>query len=210
MAEIKIGRIALGSYQTNCYFVYREDEKKALVFDPGDSGKQLYDKLTANGFTVEAILLTHAHFDHIWGVKALSEASGAKVYAWENERLLCEKAKVNLSDWAGRPCTVDTDVYLKDGEEITLAGIDLKVIGTPGHTQGSCCYYIEEAGFLLGGDTLFLESVGRSDFPTGSMSELVRSIREKLYVLPGETKVYPGHGDSTTIAHEEKYNPFTA
>ena len=110
----------------------------------------------------------------------------------------------------GRPYTVTPDEYLKDGQELTLAGIHFQVIATPGHTIGSCCYYFPEAGFLVSGDTLFAESVGRTDFPTGSMSSIVRSIKEKLYVLPGETKVYPGHGDSTTIEHEMRYNPFTA
>jgi glyoxylase-like metal-dependent hydrolase (beta-lactamase superfamily II) len=97
---------------------------------------------------------------------------------------------------------------VKDGQEIELAGMRIKVIATPGHTVGGCCYYFEEAGFLLAGDTLFAESVGRTDFPTGSMSTLVRSIQDKLFVLPEETKVYPGHGESTTIGHEKMYNPF--
>ncbi|MDE6673678.1 MAG: MBL fold metallo-hydrolase, partial [Acetatifactor sp.] len=108
------------------------------------------------------------------------------------------------------PYTGTPDEYLKDGQELTLADMHFQVIATPGHTIGSCCYYFPEAGFLVSGDTLFAESVGRTDFPTGSMSSIVRSIKEKLYVLPGETKVYPGHGDSTTIEHEMRYNPFTA
>ena len=95
-----------------------------------------------------------------------------------------------------------------DGQEITLAGITLQVISTPGHTVGGCCYYVKEAGILISGDTLFAESVGRTDFPTGSMGTLVRSIKDKLFVLPDETRVYPGHGDSTTIGHEKEYNPF--
>ena len=103
---------------------------------------------------------------------------------------------------------VSADVYVKDGDEITIAGMDFRVIATPGHTAGGCCYYFKEVGFLLSGDTLFAESVGRTDFPTGSMSELVRSIKEKLFLLPDDTKVYPGHGESTTIGHEKEYNPF--
>ncbi len=108
----------------------------------------------------------------------------------------------------GRPVTVTADVYLKDGEELDLDGIRIKVLATPGHTAGGVSYYFPEGGFLICGDTLFQESVGRTDFPTGSMSTLVRSVKEKLFTLPEETVVYPGHGDSTTIGHEKKYNPF--
>lgn len=208
MSEIKIGRMVLGSFQTSCYFLYREDEKKVIFVDPADQGEEICKALTRNGFTIEAILLTHGHFDHIWGSKELREASGAKIYALDAEKQLCENSHNNVSEWAGRPYTVVPDVYVKDGEELTLAGMTFKVIATPGHTIGSCCYYFEEPGFLVSGDTLFEESTGRCDLPTGSMGSLVRSIKEKLFVLPEETKVYPGHGESTTIGHEKKYNPF--
>ena len=210
MSSIKIGRMAIGSYQTNCYFVYREDSKKCVVIDPADNGAQIYSALERNGFTVEAILLTHGHFDHIWGSKELREVSGAKIYALEEEKVLCEDVKNNLSAMVGRAYTVVPDTYVREGDVLTFDNMDFKVIATPGHTIGSCCYYVEKAGILISGDTLFQESTGRTDFPTGSMSSIVRSIREKLFVLPDETKVYPGHGDSTTIAYEKKYNPFVA
>ena len=145
MADIKIGRMVIGAVGTNCYFLYREGNKECVVIDAPDRGRDIADTLKKNGFTVAALLLTHGHFDHIWGA---------------------------------------------------------------GHTKGSCCYYVEEAGLLLAGDTLFAESVGRSDLPTGSGAVLCRSINEKLFVLPEDTKVYPGHGDETTIGHEKKYNPF--
>lgn len=210
MNEIKIGRMVLGSCQTNCYFIYREEEKRAIVVDPADQGARIYKALTDNGIAVEAILLTHGHFDHIWGSKELREAAGVKIYALDAEQALCEDSRSNVSDMAGRPYTVTPDEYLQDGQELTLAGMSFRVIATPGHTAGSCCFYFPEAGFVVSGDTLFAESVGRTDFPTGSMSSIVRSIKEKLYTLPGEIKVYPGHGDSTTIEHEMQYNPFTA
>ena len=210
MSSIKIGRMAIGSYQTNCYFVYREDSKKCVVIDPADNGAQIYSALERNGFTVEAILLTHGHFDHIWGSKELREVSGAKIYALEEEKVLCEDVKNNLSAMVGRAYTVVPDTYVREGDVLTFDNMDFKVIATPGHTIGSCCYYVEKAGILISGDTLFQESTGRTDFPTGSMSSIVRSIREKLFILPDETKVYPGHGDSTTIAYEKKYNPFVA
>lgn len=208
MGKIKIGRMVLGACQTNCYFLYREDCKECIVVDPADQGANIYNALKQNGFEVSGILLTHGHFDHIWGTKELRELSGAKLYALEAERELLQDAHKNVSSQVGRPYTVDADVYVKDGEEITLADMTFQVIATPGHTGGGCCYYLKEAGFLISGDTLFQESVGRTDFPTGSMGTLIRSIKEKLFVLPEEISVYPGHGDSTTIGHEKKYNPF--
>lgn len=208
MADLKIGRIVIGVCQTNCYFVYEEGKKEVLLFDPADKGDYIYDALKEKGFSVAAILLTHGHFDHIWGVEKLKELSGAKVYAYEGEKEVCEDAAVNVSKGAGRPCTVTADVYVKDGEEINIEGMKCRLIATPGHTKGSCCYYFENHKILISGDTLFQESVGRTDLPTGSMSALVRSVREKLMPLPEDVKVYPGHGEATSIGHEKNYNPF--
>lgn len=210
MADLKIGRLMLGVCQTNCYFVYREGTNDVIFFDPADKGDYIYEKLKEKNLNVKGILLTHGHFDHIWGTNKLRELSGAPIYAYEEEKVLCEDAVTNVSDRMGRPYTVIPDRYLKDGEEITIAGITCKLIATPGHTVGSCCYYFEEDGILVAGDTLFLESVGRTDLPTGSIGAmtLVRSIKDRLFKLPDETKVYPGHGDVTTIGHEKKYNPF--
>lgn len=205
---LKIGRIVMGSVQTNCYFVYEEGTDQVLVVDPADKGDYLYQKLTDNGFTVAGILLTHAHFDHIWGCNELKSLSGAGVYAWEAEKNVCESDRLNVSASVGRSCTVHPDVYLKDGEEVTIAGMTFKVIGTPGHTEGSCCYYFEADKILLSGDTLFEGSVGRTDLPTGRGGELSRSLKEKLMCLPESVRVYPGHGDSTTIGDEKMYNPF--
>lgn len=209
---IKIGRIVMGSVQTNCYFLYRDDnsgqQKEAIVFDPADQGQYLYDKLTEAGFHVAGICLTHGHFDHIYGTRKLRELSHAKIYAYEAEEPLLTNARMNYSEQAGRPYEVDADLYLKDEEIVTIAQITIKLIATPGHTKGSCCYYIEEAGILICGDTLFEESVGRTDLPTGSAGELKRSIVNRLFPLPEDTDVYPGHGGSTKIGHEKMYNPF--
>ena len=214
MSDIKIGRMVLSICQTNCYFLYREGQKgengltETIVIDPGDRGAQIYEALTQKGFHVNAILLTHGHFDHIWGANELRRLSGAKIYAYEGEKSLCEDAEKNVSAQAGRPETVQADFYEKDGTVLSLAGFSLRLIATPGHTGGSWCYYLEKEKVLFSGDTLFEGSVGRTDFPTGSMSSLVRSIKEKLLVLPEDVVVYSGHGDTTTIGDEKKYNPY--
>ncbi|MBQ7839280.1 MAG: MBL fold metallo-hydrolase [Lachnospiraceae bacterium] len=208
MAEIKIGRMTLGVCATNCYFLYKEGNSDVIMIDPADRGADIYNALKGKGMNVAAILLTHAHFDHIYGADKLRELSGAKIYALDAEKVVCQDAYVNVSAQFGRKVTIAPDEWLTDGQKLTLADVELEVISTPGHTIGSVCYYVKDAGILVAGDTLFENSVGRTDFPTGSMSKLVRSIKEKLFVLPDETKVYPGHGDSTTIGNEKKYNPF--
>jgi len=208
MAGLKIGRMMLGVCQTNCYFVYREGSSKVIFIDPADYGDQIFQAMKNNGFEVVAILLTHGHFDHIWGCSRLRQLTSAPVYAYEGEEEVLLSSDLNVSAGAGRACTVKANTLLKDGEEVTIEGMTFKLIATPGHTQGSCCYYFEEANMLISGDTLFEESVGRTDLPTGSMSTLVRSVKDKLFVLPDDVVVYPGHGDSTTIGHEKKYNPF--
>lgn len=208
MAGLKIGRMMLGICQTNCYFVYREGQNEVILFDPADRGDYIYETLAGHGLHVAGILLTHGHFDHIWGSKKLKELSGAKIYAYEEEKEVCEDSAVNVSAQAGRAYTVEADEYAKDGAELTVAGMTCRLIATPGHTKGSCCYYFEEDGILISGDTLFQESVGRTDLPTGSMSRLIRSIKEKLLCLPDEVKVYPGHGESTTIGYEKEHNAF--
>ena len=205
---LKIGKIVMGSVQTNCYFLYQENEKKIIVVDPADRGEYLYNAFSEKGFEVAAILLTHAHFDHIWGCNKLRELSGAQVFAWEEEKEVCESAKLNVSEDVGRPYEVTVDWYLRDGEKVTVEGMEFTVIGTPGHTQGSCCYYFEKDHILISGDTLFEGSVGRTDLPTGNGRTLSSSLKNKLMILPEETLVFPGHGNGTTIADEKKYNPF--
>ena len=179
-----------------------------MFFDPADQGEYLYQALTQKGFEIEAILLTHGHFDHIWGAQKLRSLSGAKIYACKEEEALLADAGMNVSEMAGRVCTIKANQFLEDGQEMTLEGMTFRVILTPGHTAGSCCYYFEEDGILVSGDTLFQESVGRTDFPTGSYSEIIRSIKKKLFVLPDEVRVYPGHGEATSIGYEKIHNPF--
>lgn len=208
MGNLKVECLTLGVCQTNCYYIHKEDSREVIFFDPADKGNFLYETLQEKGFQIRAILLTHGHFDHIWGVEELKERSGAEVYAYEGEEKLCQDPALNVSAAVGRSCGIKPDHLFRDGEEFEFAGIHGKVIATPGHTGGSCCYYFEEDQILISGDTLFQESVGRTDFPTGSMSALVRSVKEKLFTLPDETKVYPGHGMMTTIGYEKENNAF--
>ena len=211
MNKLVIGCYIVGMIQTNVYYLHREGNNETIVFDPADYGRELNDELQKQGLTVKGIFLTHGHCDHILGVPALREASGAPVYASELERDVLLDPELNTSVTWGKRVTLEADHYLKDGEEVTVADITMRVLSTPGHTEGSCCYYIddgEQGHYLISGDTLFEQSVGRTDLPTGSMGELVRSIRSKLFVLPDDTKVFTGHGGFTTIGFEKENNYF--
>ena len=204
---IKIGKFILSDFATNCFFVYEENSKDVILFDCGDRGDFVYDKLKENGLKLKAVYLTHGHYDHIYGIPALKEKSGVKVVCLDAEKEFLADTSANLTARFGTPLALHPDETVRDGQTVTEGDLTFRVIATPGHTVGSCCYYFEEDGLLIGGDTLFEESVGRTDFPTGSTSALVRSIREKLFTLPDETKVFPGHGEATTIGHEKVYNP---
>lgn len=220
MADLKVERLTLGGFQTNCYYVYKESALEtahkegagafcpALVIDPAEDGAFIYEVLTRKGFFVAAILLTHGHIDHIAGAKELKALSGALVYACDKEADLLNDMKDNLSVMFGSPLRLQADELLQDGKEYILGNIAFQMLATPGHTIGSCAYYFKEADILLSGDTLFEESVGRTDFPTGSMSVLVHSIKHKLFHLPEKTICYPGHGGTTTIGWEKDNNPF--
>lgn len=200
----------VGPVQTNCYFISDEETRDCVVVDPGAEAKNLLAYIEKKGFQVKAILLTHGHFDHILAVDSLKEALKVPVYAAEAEKEVLLDADKNLSIQMGSSVTVDADKWLKDGECIELLGQEVRCILTPGHTCGGMCYYFPKAGILFSGDTLFQESVGRTDFPTGSMSTLIRSVREKLFVLPRAVRVYPGHGMMTSIENEAMYNPYAA
>lgn len=209
MAALKIGRKVLGICSTNCYFIYEEGSNQVIVVDPADKGEAIYNDLEKAGFEVAGIILTHAHFDHIMGLKRLQQLTGAKCYACAEEQFVCETPSANLSEsFLRREYTIQPDVYVKDYEKITIGSMTCQLIHTPGHTCGSCCYYFEDAKLLISGDTLFQGSVGRTDFETGSMSQIVRSIKEKLFVLPDDVVVFPGHGERTSIGEEKMENPF--
>ena len=207
MEELNIGCIVLGVLENNCFFVHREGETDTIFIDPNSQGDKLFVRLREKGLEIKAILLTHGHFDHIMGANEMRRISGAKIYAGEDEEELLGDPGMNSSNKIGRPYTVKPDVLLKDGEEVSVGSMKFKVIKTPGHTVGGCCFYFEEDKVLFSGDTLFYESCGRTDFETGNAGLIKQSLR-KLMELPEDVKVYPGHGEFTTIEHEKMYNPY--
>lgn len=209
MAGLRVEQYVVGPVMTNCYFAVNEDTNEALILDPGGDADLLKEKIKERGISPAAVLLTHGHFDHAAAAKEIAEAFGILIYAHENEKETLESPAVNLCGMMGGPKTAyHADVFVRDGEILKLAGFSVEVLYTPGHTTGGCCYYIEKEQAVFAGDTLFCGSIGRTDFPGGSMGVLLRSIREKLLVLPGQTKVYPGHESTTTVGWEKQHNPF--
>lgn len=206
--EIEITILTVGMIQTNCYIVNRKDESSCIVIDPGAEAKKIAEYIERKNLKNEAILLTHGHFDHIMGVKELISLVGGEVYACEEERELLADPEMNVSSSMGRSASVTPDHFLRDGQHFTVAGIEFEVIHTPGHTKGGCCYYQKEEKLLFSGDTVFMESVGRTDFPTGNSRELLQSLREKILTLPSEVQIYPGHGPDTSVGYEMAYNPY--
>ncbi len=201
--EIKV--LPLGHIMTNCYMV--STEKTALVIDPGFSCAIVEDFLINNSDKERLILLTHCHFDHIGGAIELSNNTGVKIAIGKNENEFLSDTFVNMSDrFHAHIEPFSADILLNDEEILSVGDINIKTIFTSGHTKGSVCYLINE--LLFSGDTLFFESIGRTDFPGGSFNEISNSIKKLYNTLPDSTPVYPGHGEATTIGHEKEFNSF--
>jgi len=191
----------------NCYIIYNEAAGECAVVDPGANEGDIIREIDARALKVKYILLTHGHFDHIGAVKALKEHTGGLIAIHSEDALQLTDSRLNLSVYMGMPMVQPkADVILKDGDILMLGDEELKILHTPGHTKGSICVLAEEA--LFSGDTLFQGSVGRTDFPGGSFSQLMHSIKEVLFNLPRDYPVYPGHGDSTSLSEEKATNPF--
>ena len=208
MGKLELQQCVLGPVYTNCYIAKNKETGEALIIDPADSPSKIELKVNAMGARPVAVLLTHGHFDHIMGVEAVREKYQIPVYACRQEEEMLREPSVNMTDQMGKPCSIVPDVFLDDLQVFEAAGFSVQMLHTPGHTKGSCCYYLKEEGVLFSGDTLFCGSVGRTDFPGGSASQIRDSLHRLLAALPDDTSVYPGHDTSTTIGYEKRYNPF--
>ena len=193
----------VGQLSTNCYFA--GDARELFVIDPGDEAQLLYDEITKSNYSVKYILLTHCHFDHCGAAQELSRLTGAPIAVYAGEAKSYTSPGVNLSATFGvtEPLPAP-DILLHDGERISSGKYEFTVIHTPGHTEGSICFLCGRA--LFGGDTLFYMSYGRCDLPTGDFNKIKSSINKRIFPLGDNITVYPGHGRSTTIGFEKRYN----
>lgn len=208
MKNMTIRQCVVGPVYTNCYFLMNQETKELLIVDPGDMPEKITAMVEAMQAAPTAILLTHGHFDHILAADEIRKKYKIPIYASKKEEKLLLTPYMNLSQDYGMTDVLEADVFLTDDQTFEAAGFTVQMIATPGHTSGSCCYYFVEEEILVSGDMLFCGSVGRTDFPTGSMGEITASLHKLLEMLPDQTAVLPGHGDHTTIEYEKRYNPF--
>jgi len=208
---MKIDRLMLGAYETNCY-VLRSSEtaRDCLIIDPGLGAGKLINFLQEHELNPLAVVLTHGHIDHIAGVAALrTEFPDIRVHIHKLDADMLTEPHTNLSAMTGGNFSIAPAEFSLDEQSIIeQAGVKLSVLHTPGHTPGGICLYSEDEGIVFTDDTLFADSIGRTDFPNGNMPQLLEGIRKKLFTLPDETKVYPGHGPITSIAQEKAHNAF--
>lgn len=196
--------LSVGVMPTNCYLVWDTISKDAVVIDPAAESERITDWIEREGLTLKAILLTHGHFDHVLAVDAIRNKYDSKAYIHEQEQEVLASTEKNCAYMIDHTLSMKADVLVKDKEELAFGSLKLRVIHTPGHTQGGVCYYFYEADTLFSGDTLFCRNVGRDDLPTGNKDALYCSIKERLLTLPEEVIVFPGHRGPTTIGAEKK------
>jgi len=193
-----IKKITVGALSTNCYIVYDEENKEAMVIDPGYEDEEIMNYIESEQLNVKYIYLTHCHFDHIQGVGWLKGKTKAQIISFDTEEENLKDENINLSRMIfGQGFSLACDRILFENDEIQVGKYNFRVIHTPGHTSGSTCLY--DGNNLFSGDTIFSDTYGRVDFPTGNPIDMIKSIKNKLLLLPPETVVYPGHGQNTTI-----------
>lgn len=195
-----------GLMQANCYIAGDEKSREGIVVDPGGDVHKIIEKCEKNKLDIRYIILTHGHGDHIGAAYDLRHATDAKILMNKKDEFLVQHGNRELTAMFNDIKVFEIDQYINDKDVIKISGLDIEIIETPGHTPGGVCLKIED--IVISGDTLFLGSVGRTDFKMSSHEELIKSIKEKLLALPDSTIVYPGHGNQTTIGYERKYNPF--
>ena len=200
---MKILTYRLGVFAANCYLLYDEKSNKACLIDPAIYDAKIKDVILSKGLSLEYIILTHGHFDHILGANAFREKTGAKIAAHELEVEYLENPEKSLTGGE----TVLADILFKENDVLTFGDISLRVIHTPGHTKGSCCFLCESEKAMFSGDTLFKGSIGRFDLYGGNYNTLIESLR-KLKSIDDNYKIYPGHGDNTTLFNEISENPY--
>ncbi|MBR0397379.1 MAG: MBL fold metallo-hydrolase [Eubacterium sp.] len=208
MNKLEIKSLLLGNIMTNCYLLMNKETHEMLIVDPADQAFGIQKRVEAMEAKPVAILLTHGHFDHMLAADELRRKYNCEIYAHVKEKAVLEDPMLNLSGVWEAGTAVSADRYVTEGEQLELAGFRIQVLFTPGHTQGSCCYYFPDEGVLISGDTLFQGSCGRTDFPTSSVQDMMKSLKRLTDELPDETAVYPGHNAPTTIADEKRWNPF--
>ena len=197
----------VGIMGVNCYILGNKSE--AIIVDPGSDAGKIIKILDENEITAKYIVLTHCHFDHILAGENLMENLGVKLIACQGEKENLLNSSVNYTDkYSRKPIELLADIYVKENDVIKSGEYEFKVIETPGHTSGSMCLYCKAKSLLISGDTLFYASVGRCDLATGDEQKLIKSIKEKLFALPDDTLVLPGHGEDTSIGFEKANNPF--
>lgn len=197
--------LVLGPVQTTCYVV--SSQGRAVIVDPAANATKIIQYLGTKKLIPEAILLTHGHFDHIGAVNELAAKYSLPIYAHKSEKEYFDQPEVNLSTMTYQPFVLSEDLdyhWLADGATLTCLDTQVKIFHVPGHTSGSLCYYFVKDRMVFTGDTLFKQSIGRTDFIYGNHQQLVTGIRQKLLTLPDDTLVYPGHGDCTTVADEKE------
>lgn len=209
MKSLVLRGLVVGPVQTNCYFLKNKETEEILILDPGAEQERIIYALDKLGGIPRAILLTHGHYDHMCAANELRSHYKIPVYAAKAEEMLLTDAILNLSaGWSGAAYTVKADSLLEDRQTVELGGFAIEMLLTPGHTAGSCCYWLPEEEVCFSGDTIFYGSCGRTDLPTGSMSRIRESLRRVLELLPEQTELYPGHGEATGAGFEKLHNPY--